>query len=482
MTLTRRRFLEDSMLATAAALLATTPRMAAAEAPQSKSPNEKLGVAVVGVRGRGGSHIRAFAGRKDTEVLYLCDPDTAVLEARARGTEKLQGRRPKLVQDLRKMLEDPRVDVVSIATPNHWHALAAIWAMQAGKDVYVEKPVSHNVSEGRRIVQAAAKYGRICQTGTQCRSNPGMRQAMELIHQGKLGQVRLARGLCYKRRPSIGPRGNYPIPRTVDYNLWSGPAPIKPLTRPRFHYDWHWQWLYGNGDLGNQGIHQMDLCRWALQVNDIGRGVFSYGGRLGYEDAGETANTQVTVHDYGPKRIVFEVRGLNTAPYRGAKVGIIVYGSEGYFVSPSYSGGTFFDLDGKPVQTLRAGSDRYHYDNFLKAVRSRNPEQLNAPILEGHLSSALCHLGNISYRLGESVLVSEAPQRLGKDDELQETFARFAKHLQDNGLKPDKTRIALGRRLRVDPAAETIPGDEQAQAMLTREYRKPFVVPEQGAL
>ncbi len=483
MSLSRRRFLEDSMLATAAALLASMPRQApAAEAPQSKSPNEKLGVAVVGVRGRGGAHIRAFATRDDTEVLYLCDPDTAVLEARARGTEKLQGRRPQLVRDLRKLLEDPRVDIVSIATPNHWHALAAIWAMQAGKDVYLEKPVSHNVSEGRRIVQAAAKYGRICQTGTQCRSNPGMRQAMQLIHQGKIGTVRLARGLCYKRRRSIGPRGTYPIPKTVDYNLWSGPAPIRPLTRPRLHYDWHWQWDYGNGDLGNQGIHQMDLCRWALQVSDIGRGVLSYGGRLGYEDAGETANTQVTVHAYGAKRIVFEVRGLETAPFRGAKVGIIVYGSEGYFVSPSYSGGTFFDPEGKPVQTLRNGSDRYHYANFLEAVRSRKPQQLNAPILEGHLSSALCHLGNISYRLGESVVVAEAAQRLGQDQKLQETFGRFAAHLEQNGLKPDKTRIALGRRLQVDPAAETIPGNQQAQAMLTREYRKPFVVPSEAEL
>ncbi len=483
MSISRRRFLEDSMLATAAALLAAAPRRThAAEAPQSKSPNEKLGVAVVGVRGRGGAHIGAFAGRKDTEVIYLCDPDTAVLEARARGVEKIQGRRPQLVRDLRKLLEDPRVDIVSIATPNHWHALAAIWAMQAGKDVYLEKPVSHNVSEGRRIVQAAAKYGRICQTGTQCRSNPGMRQAMQLIHQGKIGTVRLARGLCYKRRRSIGPRGTYPIPKTVDYNLWSGPAPIRPLTRPRLHYDWHWQWDYGNGDLGNQGIHQMDLCRWALQVNDIGRGVLSYGGRLGYEDAGETANTQVTVHDYGAKRIVFEVRGLETAPFRGAKVGIIVYGSEGYFVSPSYSGGTFFDPDGNPVQTFRDGSDRHHYANFLEAVRSRNPRQLNAPILEGHLSSALCHLGNISYRLGEPVVVAEAAERLGQDQELQETFGRFAAHLEQNGLKPDKTRIALGQRLRIDPAAETIPGNQQAQAMLTREYRKPFVVPSEAEL
>ncbi len=479
---TRREFLEDSLLATAAALLAAVPKKASAQERQSSSPNEKLGVAVIGVRGRGGSHIAAFASRKDTQVLYLCDPDTAVLEARARGAEKLQGTRPQLVRDMRRVFDDPRVDIVTIATPNHWHALAAIWAMQAGKDVYVEKPVSHNVSEGRRIVQVAQKYGRICQTGTQCRSNPGMRQAMELIHQGKIGRVRLARGLCYKRRPSIGPRGRYPVPKTVDYDLWTGPAPLKPLTRPRFHYDWHWQWDYGNGDLGNQGIHQMDLCRWALQVNDIGQAVFSFGGRLGYQDAGETANTQVTVHDWGSKRIIFEVRGLPTPPYRGAKVGIVVYGSEGYFVSPSYSGGVFFDAQGRPVQTLRDGSDRYHYANFLQAVRSRNPQLLTAPILEGHLSSALCHLGNISYRLGEPTLVAQADEVLRNDEQVYETFRRFAAHLKANGLAADKTTIFLGRKLKVDSQQETIPGDEQAVAMLTREYRRPFVVPAADAI
>jgi len=314
MSYTRRRFLEDSMLATAAALAAgpVSSVLADDKSQAVKSPNERLRVAVIGVRGRGGSHINAYAGGSQTEITYVCDADTNVGNSRADAIAKKQSFRPKVVTDMRQVFDDPNVDIVTTATPNHWHALCAIWAMQAGKDVYLEKPVSHNVSEGRRIVEAARKYNRICQTGTQSRSNPGMQEAIQYILDGNLGEVKVARGLCYKRRKSIGARGQYSIPDGVDYDLWSGPAPILPLTRPQLHYDWHWQWAYGNGDLGNQGIHQMDIGRWGLQVNDIGQGVLSYGGRYGYEDAGDTANTQDCVHDYGDKNIIIEVRDLET--------------------------------------------------------------------------------------------------------------------------------------------------------------------------
>ncbi|MGE3406834.1 MAG: Gfo/Idh/MocA family protein [Pirellulales bacterium] len=478
--LTRRRFLEDSLLASAALAAAGSAStvLAAEEAPQSKSPNEKLLVAVVGVRGRGGSHIAAFAGRKDTEIAYLVDVDEVVGESRAEEVEKRQGRRPKVVKDMREAFEDKSIDIVSTATPNHWHSLCAIWAMQAGKDVYCEKPVSHNVSEGRRMVEAARKYDRICQTGTQSRSNPGMREIMEYIHSGKLGEVKLARGLCYKPRGSIGAKGTYDVPKSVDYNLWCGPAPMNPLTRPQFHYDWHWMWDYGNGDLGNQGIHQMDLARWALNVNDLGQGVVSYGGRFGYEDAGETANTQVNIHKYGDKNLVFEVRGLKTDDYKGAKVGLIVYGSEGYAVIPSYDGGVVFDKNGQQVQTsfTKGGGDDNHFGNFLTAVRSRKKEDLNADILEGHLSSALCHLGNISYRLGQTIPVAEATSRLEANDETRETFARFKDHLSQNDVNLDKTQVQFGKMLAVDSKTETL-GEESANAMLTRQYRAPFVVP-----
>lgn len=482
---TRRQFLEDSMLVAAAAVATNgSTRLLAQEEKQSSSANEKLGVAVVGVNGRGGSHIGAFAGRKDTEILYVCDVDTNVGEGKANEIGKRQnGRAPQMVKDLRKLLDDPRVDIVSIATPNHWHALGAIWAMQAGKDVYVEKPVSHNVSEGRRAVEAARKYNKICQTGTQSRSNPGMIEAMKYVQSGKIGECKVARGLCYKPRGSIGPKGDYPIPANIDYDLWSGPAPILPLTRKKLHYDWHWVWAYGNGDLGNQGIHQMDLARWGLGVNTLCNSVLSYGGRFGYEDAGETANTQVVVHDYGPKTLVFEVRGLKTSSYKGAGVGVIFEGTDGYVVMSTYHSGAAFDKDGNKVHEFKGEAD--HFANFLGAVRSRKKEDLTADIEEGHYSSALCHLGNISYRLGEEISVADAAKKvesIQSSDDSKETWERTISHLKDNKVDLNEIKIGMGQHLKFDPKTETFPdsGMEKANAMLTREYRAPYVVPAAG--
>ena len=479
---TRRQFMEDSMLATAMAAAATTPMVHAEETKQSDSPNEKLGVAVVGVRGRGGSHIGAFAGRKDTEILYIVDADSDVGQRRASEVGKRQGgRTPQFVEDMRRAFEDDRVDIVSIATPNHWHALAAIWAIQAGKDVYVEKPVSHNVSEGRRIVEAARKYGKIVQTGTQSRSNPGMRQTMEAIHTGKIGDVSVARGLCYKRRGSIGARGKYDVPGNVNYDLWLGPAPDVALSRPQFHYDWHWQWDYGNGDLGNQGIHQMDLARWALQEEGLSDSCISFGGRLGYIDAGDSANTQVVAHRYGDKALTFEVRGLETAPYKGAKIGVIVEGSDGYAVIPTYNSGTIFDKDGNKVKSFSGGAD--HFDNFIKAVRSRKIEDLTADIEEGHLSSALCHLGNISYRLGQVVApneVLEIMKNFDSADNMVDTFQRTMNHAKEQKVNFEETPFTIGVPIEINTADETIVGNAKANEMLTREYRKPFVVPAAG--
>ncbi len=487
--ISRRRFLEDSILATTASMTAGAMTAAAATAagrtvladePQSTSPNEKLSVAVIGVRGRGSSHVEAFSGRSDTEVTYICDADENPGRKRAKDAASRQGREPKFVSDMREIFDDKSVDIISTATPNHWHALCSIWAMQAGKDVYVEKPVSHNVSEGRRMVEAARKYGRICQTGTQSRSNAGMIAAIEYLHSGKLGEIKLARALCYKLRPSIGPKGDYPVPASVNYDLWLGPAPTKspPLTRRSLHYDWHWMWDYGNGDLGNQGIHQMDIARWGLGVDNLGQSVLSYGGRLGYEDAGETANTQVCIHDYGKQRLVFEVRGLQTPKLKGADVGNIFEGSDGYLVMTSYSGGVVFDPEGKTVTQFSGGGD--HFGNFLNAVRSRKVEDLSADILEGHLSSALCHLGNISYRLGESIPLAELKERLGDDAEAQETLARFTEHLAANKVKLESTRVHFGARLAINPESESFVGNAQADQMLTREYRVPFVVPAAG--
>jgi predicted dehydrogenase len=479
---TRRQFLEESMFAAAAAV-AAGPAISvfAADEKPSNSPNEKLGVAVVGCGGRGGDHLKSFSSRPDTEVLYVVDVDEKTAQGKAKLVGEKQGRVPKIVTDMREAFDDKSIDVVSTATPNHWHSLVAIWAIQAGKDVYVEKPVSHNVSEGRRVVEAARKYNKICQTGTQSRSNAGMQDAMKYIHDGKLGKVKVSRGLCYKRRPSIGALGNYPVPAGVNYDLWLGPAPLAPLTRPRFHYDWHWQFPYGNGDLGNQGIHQMDLCRWALGADRLSDWVISYGGRLGYEDAGDTANTQMIIHGYGDQALVFEVRGLGTKPYMGAGVGIIVEGTDGYVVMTSYDKGAAFDKDGKTVQEFKGGGD--HYGNFLSAVRSRNYKDLNADIEQGHLSSALCHLGNISYRLGEQLSIPEVKERLQglqTVEKAQDSFDRFTEHLADNKLDLETTKLGWGVNLAVDPANEKFVGNSQADAMLTREYRAPFIVPPAG--
>jgi len=470
--------------AAAAAAVAAGPmgRAWADDAPQSKSPNEKLSVAVIGVNGQGKGHLGEYSSRKDTEVTYICDADEKVGMQRVADTAKKQGRAPKYVQDLRRVFDDKTVDVVSTATPNHWHALVSIWAMQAGKDVYVEKPVSHNISEGRRMVETARAHKKICQTGTQCRSMGGTIEAIDWVHGGKIGELKVARGLCYKTRNSIGPKGVYAVPANVDYNLWTGPAPLKPPTRNGdrgpIHYDWHWFWDYGCGDLGNQGIHQMDIARWGMGVDTLPTEVLSYGGRLGYQDAGETANTQVIIHDYGPKTLVFEVRGLKTDALRGSKVGVIFEGSDGYVVLTDYTSGAAFDSSGNKVKDFNAGGD--HFGNFLKAVRSRKVEDLNADILEGHLSSALCHLGNISYRLGSQTSLQDAEKRLAGNDEAVATFQRFSRHLADNGLDLKKVELGFGKELRFDPKAEKFIDNSLADQMLTREYRAPFIVPAAG--
>ncbi|MGQ0634752.1 MAG: Gfo/Idh/MocA family protein [Planctomycetaceae bacterium] len=479
----RREFLEQSLWAAAAVAGGSLTLPVQADERHS-GPNDRLRLAVLGVNSRGRFHLKDFAKLPDVEIAMICDPDEAVGQQRCDDVEKQTQKRPAFVRDPRRVRDDKSIDIVSIATPNHWHALAAIWMIQAGKDVYVEKPVSHNVSEGRRLVEAARKHKRICQAGTHYRSMPAVREMMQFIHDGRLGEVKLARGVCYKSRRSIGPRGEYQVPASVDYDLWCGPAPLRPLTRQQFHYDWHWQWDYGNGDLGNQGIHQMDIARWGLGLSDVGRGVLSYGGRLGYEDAGETANSQVTIYDYEDKTIVFEVRGLTTDPLKGVGIGVIFYGSQGYVAALMPQGvSKAFDLDGNEIRAFPPSEEVAHYANFIKAVRSRNPDDLHADVLEGHLSSALCHLGNISYRLGDVLPVSEIQRRLGGDSRLKDeclaTFDRFAEHLRSNDVDLDATNLRFGAPLPIETGSETFTGADSARAnaLLTREYRKGFEVP-----
>lgn len=497
-SINRRDFLHDSAIlaALAGAGLGTESTAAAKAAAAKKAQvNDRLRVAVVGVHGRGMSHVGAFAGNNklNTLVTTICDADSAVIGRAMKTVEKRQGKAPKFEQDIRKVVEDQNIDIVTIATPNHWHALAAIWAMQNGKDVYVEKPVSHNVSEGRRIVEVARKTKRICQAGTQSRTSKGMREAMAFLHAGKLGKIRLARGLCYKLRPSIGKvDGPQQPPKTMNYDLWCGPAPYKlPHRNTKFgtvHYDWHWFWDYGNGDLGNQGIHEMDKARWGLNKNGLAKCVVSVGGRFYPKpDDGETPNTQICVFDYGDCELIFEVRGWpSKSPFPGKEspktsvtpknfVGNIFYGSEGFLVCPSYSSAIAYSNDGEVIQKFGGGGD--HFGNFIKAVRSRKVEDLNADILEGHLSSALCHLGNISYRLGDEQPFGQTPKAFAKDKDAGETFARMEQHLKDNKIGLNAIQCRIGHKLSVDAAKEVFIGDKAANAMLTRPYRKGFEVP-----
>src|SRR5688572_8609538 len=328
---------------------------------------DDIRVAVVGFGGRGQSHISGMSKLNGVRLAGLCDVDTTIL-GKEQQKWKDKGVDVETHTDVRRLLESKNVDVICIATPNHWHALGAIWAVQAGKDVYLEKPVSHNVWEGRKIVEAARKYKKIVQTGTQSRSSQGIAECFAWLKEGNLGRMKLARGLCYKPRPSIGKvDGPQPYPAGVDYDLWYGPAPIRPLMRKRFHYDWHWVWDTGNGDLGNQGIHQMDIARWAIGENALSPRVFSVGGRFGYVDDGQTPNTQIVWHDY-PTPLVFEVRGLPSAPGEkkmdsiyGSSVGVILYHEGGYVVIPNYNSATAFDKDGMKLKEFRGTSD--HYEN-----------------------------------------------------------------------------------------------------------------------
>jgi predicted dehydrogenase len=476
MKMNRRKFIYGTATGVTAALSAKSWSQVA-------RANSDIRVAVVGFNGRGGDHIKGFRSLKGARLAALCDADQKVLgnEINKEGNATITP-----YTDIRRLLENKDIDVVSIATPNHWHALASIWAIQAGKDVYVEKPVSHNVWEGRKIVEAARKYGKIVQTGTQSRSQPATQEAMKYIREGHLGKVQVVRGLCYKRRASIGKvDGPQQIPSHINYDLWCGPAPIEPLMRKNLHYDWHWVWSTGCGDLGNQGIHQMDIARWAHGSNELSPAVFSIGGRLGYDDDGETPNTQIVYHAYEKVPLIFEVRGLPRSTedqrtmdnFMKASVGNVVHCEGGNVLfTGSYATVTVVDKDGAEIKKFQGGED--HYANFIKAVQTRKHTDLNADILEGHLSSALCHTGNISYRLGAKRSPDEIKDEIKRNEVAMEALDRMLEHLAKNGVDLKKTPLTMGEFLRMDPKKETFIRNRAANELLTRNYRAPYVVPE----
>src|SRR5499425_3203635 len=438
--------------------------------------NDRVRVAICGTRGRGKDHIRGFAKVANAEIAALCDVDERVLAQRVKDVEDLGKPRPKSYVDIRKLLEDKEIDAITIATPNHWHSLIGIWACQAGKDVYVEKPCSHDPFEGRQLVRAVKKYNRICQHGSQSRSNPGMIEAIQGLRDGVIGDVYLARALCYKWRGTIGHATQEAVPAGVHYNLWTGPAPLKPFTKNRFHYNWHWIWDTGNGEVGNQAIHEIDIARWGLGVG-FPVHVSAMGGHFMFQDDQETPNTLHATFCFeapGTKRKMMELEvrhwitnheaeigtgaygaggvppaGLNAAPRKkpaeklrslgplDAKtntIGNIFYGSNGYLAVDGYdSYKTWITNQAEPGPSGKASGD--HYANFIDCVRSRRAEDIHCPIEEAHISTTLVHLANASYR--------------------------------------------LGRALKFDPEKEMVVEDEEANRMLRGSYREPYVVPEE---
>ncbi|HEY2586493.1 MAG TPA: Gfo/Idh/MocA family oxidoreductase [Tepidisphaeraceae bacterium] len=490
--MTRRSFLEHTLM-TAAAGLAAAQVAHAAEVKASREaekaplvsntpPSERIRLAVIGLHGRGLNHIDGYINDDRVEIAALCDVDTSQFK---KAQDKLAEKGhpvAKTYQDLRQLFDDKDIHAVSIATPNHWHALAGIWAMQAGKDVYVEKPVSHNVTEGRRLEDARVKYDRICQAGTQSRSNRATAEAIKFIHEGGIGKVVLARGLCYKRRKTIGHKPDSTAPATLAYDTWLGPAPKRPFNENRFLYEWHWNWDYGNGDIGNQGVHQMDIARWALNKS-LPTSAVGIGGRFSYTDDGQTPNTLLTFYDFGDSKLLFEVRGLETKGMPAGQgkqakpisVGDIIYGENGFVaIGSDYGTAVAFDKDGKQMKSFKGGGS--HFNNFISAVKSHKQEELHCPVLDGHYSAALCHLGNISYRMGEQEQFDPTPKVVAESTDLAEAYKRYEQHLKENAVAIEKVTESVGPKLAFDPQAETF-AEGRANAFLTRDYRAPFVVP-----
>ena len=445
--------------------------------------NETVRVGVAGINGRGGSHIGAFAHElknENVQVTYLIDPDTRLYDSKRKLVACDGNSEPKCVPDIRTALDDKNLDVVTVATCNHWHSLITIWACQAGKDVYVEKPISHNVFEGRKCVEAAAKYGSVVQHGTQQRSSLERAKEIAAVQSGKYGKLLVSKGYCCKPRWSIGTKPIEPAPPGLDFNVWLGPAPEQPYHGNLVHYNWHWFWDMGNGDIGNQGVHEIDVARWAIKDATLPKSVWSLGGRLGYEDQGQTPNTQMAVFDYGDALLVFEVRGLVGKHGVPNRVENEYYTPEGVIRdSKFYRDG---QGDGEPIADIEAHvAPGGPFGAFLNAVRSRKPEDNNANAEVAHYSAALCHLANISYRLGQSLPFDKSSQSLGDNKEVVATFDNLRDNLKAVDVKLEETSYQVGPKLTFDAATERFTGEgsEAANPMLSRAYRQPFVVPEQ---
>ncbi|MEN6458044.1 MAG: Gfo/Idh/MocA family oxidoreductase [Thermoguttaceae bacterium] len=487
----RRHFLKNTA---AGSLAAATFAMGPIALGRARGANDRLRVAVVGINQRGQEHIRAYAAMKNVEIAYLVDPDSRLFASRAKWIEDHGRSKPQCLADMREILDDKDLDAVSIATPNHSHALLAIWACRAGKDVYVEKPCCHNPSEGQMLVKAARECDRIVQHGTQSRSDAHWQNQVAAVRSGKYGNLLVAYGYASKPRRSLGFRWPKQPPKELDYNLWLGPAPQQPYHENLVHYNWHWFWDFGNGEIGNQGVHQMDIARWAMPDGAVPKRVLSLGGRYGYQmqDQGQTPNTQLSVIDFGGPKIIFEDCGLVDAKNtkvtneflmeggtirdglfypRGKKTGEPIEGVA------AKDAGRRVTLSGSVAGGAARDPQQQHFQNFVDCVRSRNREELAAEIGEGYLSSRLCLLANISYRLGKEVPFTQKSRAFGDDDVARAAFDGIAQHLtQAARLDLKDATYQLGRPLAFDASTERFLGDDEANGLLTRSYREPFVV------
>jgi len=496
--ITRRTFLNTSLTA---GMALGMPRVvfSADGSSQPRGANDTIRLAVIGlgsttavggVGGRGHQLIPRLREVPGAKIVALCDIDPAFLDREVQPF-KDRGEDVATYRDLRKVFDDKTIDAVVVALPNHWHALATVWACQAGKDVYVEKPFSYNIWEGQQMVAAARKYGRIVQVGTQNRSSTLLRQAFDYLHSGQIGPIRYAHALVFRARDGIGTVSTpTPLPANVDYDLWCGPSPKGPLMRKQLNYEWHWFWATGNGEMGNNGIHVIDLCRWALGQNQPPPRAMSIGGRFAFNDCGETANTHIALLDYQPAPLICEIRNVRASKdkdalgkFRNQNHGLIIDCEGGYFAGDA-SGGAIFDKQDKKVKDIPDdGSSKrletMHLSNFVAAVRSRKSGDLAAEALVGHHSAACCHMANVSYRLGKPAQPELIREAIHGDGELSDAFERCRAYLRENEVNLDTTPAVLGPWVTFDPKKEQFVKDlaSQANMLSRREYRKPFVVP-----
>jgi predicted dehydrogenase len=497
---TRKEFLKASIVGGGAAFLAGHTRLYGA-AGASGSANGDIRVAVVGINAQGRGHMMDYIpgtrnAVKGARLVAICDVDTEVLAKRKAECEKA-GVTPATFVDYRKMLEDKNIDAVVLASPNHQHSLQTIWGLQAGKDVYCEKPLSHNVWEGRQAVEAGKKYTKnIAYAGTQNRSSEDIMDAIAYVKSGKIGKIKWARGLCYKMRESIGKTtGPQQVPAHINYDMWTGPAPLTPPRRNSakngtVHYDWHWFWNYGGGDITNQGIHQMDVARWFLGEPGLPPTVMSFGGRFGYQDDAETPNTLVSVFGYEKAPLIFEVRGLPMKAgmramdkFKGIDVGVVVQCEGGYVTIGSNGGATVYDNENKRLQQFAKNTLGTHRQNFVKAVQSR--KVVNATLLECHYSSALCHLGNVSYLVGAEKTNAALAEAIKSNADTKDSFARMLDHLKVNDVNVDGTKTVVGPLLKIDGRSERFVGTEKTivdaankSPLLKRVGRGEYKIPE----